>query len=361
MADAPIGDRVRKGRGAPSNSTGRFEPRTHHAIDDGWGGADAEPPALRTTVQTDASRTIIARNDSPDIGFDQSINAYRGCEHGCVYCYARPTHAYLGLSPGLDFESRLFAKPDAPALLVKELSNPRYVCKPIALGTNTDCYQPIERRHRITRGIVEVLAGFANPVSITTKSALVERDIDLLSPMAACGLVHVTLSITTLDRALARRLEPRAATPERRLETIQALAAAHIPTSVNVAPIIPGLTDPEIEAILKAARDAGATGAAYTLLRLPLEVATLFREWLATHSPDRAKRVLSLVRQIRGGALYKSEFGTRMRGEGPIADLISKRFHGACRRLGLHQPDYALDCSQFKAPAATDRQFTLAL
>jgi DNA repair photolyase len=354
-----VADRARKGRGAVSNATGRFEPAQRVAIDDGWGGADADPPPLRTTVGVDATRRIITTNDSPDVPFDQSINPYRGCEHGCVYCFARPTHAWLGLSPGLDFESRLFAKPEAASLLEAELRHPRYRCKPIAMGTNTDPYQPIERTMLVTRRIIEVLAAFRHPVTIVTKSALVLRDIDLLGPMAARGLAAVAVSVTTLDRGLARRMEPRAATPERRLETIRALAAAGIPTGVMAAPMIPALNDWELERILEAAKAAGATTAGYVLLRLPLEIEGLFAEWLAEHEPGRAAHVLSIVRQMRGGKAYDSRWGKRMRGTGVHAELLASRYRLASRRLGLTRRDWSLDTSQFRPPPRAGDQLRL--
>ena len=340
-----------KGRGAASNRTGRFERHATEAFDDGWGVLDEEPAPLRTEVVEERPKRIVTRNDSPDIGFDRSINPYRGCEHGCIYCYARPTHAFLGLSPGLDFESRLFAKPDAAALLEKELSSPGYRCRLIAIGTNTDAYQPLEARYGIMREVLEVLARFRHPVSITTKSALVLRDRDILAGMAANGLAHVTLSVTTLDRKLARAMEPRAATPGRRLEAIERLAEANIPVSVNVAPIIPGLNDHEIEGIVAAAAKVGACAAGHTLLRLPLEIKDLFREWLEHHVPDRAARVLSRVRDMRGGVLYRSEFHERMRGSGVYAEAISKRLAMARRRNGLERPPPALNDRLFRRPS----------
>ena len=341
---------VRKGRGAASNRSGRYEREHREAFDDGWGTADEAPPPLRTSVVEEAPRSIISKNDSPDLGFDRSVNPYRGCEHGCIYCYARPTHAWLGLSPGLDFESRLFAKPTAPELLEKELSRPGYRCQVLAIGTNTDAYQPIERRYEVMRGLLEVLARCRHPVSITTKSALVLRDRDLLAEMARENLAHVTMSITTLDRRLARSMEPRASAPGRRLEAVTGLRDAGVPVSVNFAPIIPALNDHEMEAVLEAARKAGACGAGYTLLRLPLEIADLFREWLEAHAPDRAARVLSRVRDMRGGPLYKSAFHTRMKGEGVYAETISKRFAIACRRLGLARGYGVLDETRFRPP-----------
>jgi len=353
-----IADRPLKGRGAVSNRAGRYEPEETRRIDDGWDVDDDLPP-LRTTVSVDASRSVITRNTSPDIGFDRSINAYRGCEHGCVYCFARPTHAFLGLSPGLDFESRLFAKPEAPALLRQELANPRYKPATIAMGTNTDPYQPIEREYKITRGLLEVLAEAEHPVSIATKSALVLRDLDILGPMAAKGLASVGVSVTTLDRALARSLEPRAPTPPRRLATIRGLSQAGVPTAVMAAPMIPALNDHELEPILEASAEAGAQLAAYVLLRLPLEIKDLFHEWLEAHAPDRAQRVLNRLRETRGGALYDGRFGTRMRGEGVHADLLEGRFTRACKRLGLNRRHYTLDTTRFKRPPPDTRQLTL--
>ncbi|MGE0260934.1 MAG: PA0069 family radical SAM protein [Alphaproteobacteria bacterium] len=353
---------VRKGRGAVTNRDGRFERFAHEAVDDGWARDDGEDetlPALRTTVTVDATRTIIARNQSPDVPFDRSINPYRGCEHGCIYCFARPTHAFLGLSPGLDFETRLLHKPDAARLLEAELRKPRYRCAVIAMGTNTDPYQPIERQYQTTRSILEVLSAFNHPVGIVTKSALVARDIDILAPMAAKNLAHVFVSVTTLDRTIARRMEPRAATPQRRLDTIRALSAAGIRTGVMVAPIVPGLTDPEMESILEAAAAAGATHAGYVLLRLPLEIKDLFEEWLAAHEPLKAGRVLGLMRSMRGGRLYTSDFGERMRGAGPYADLIEDRFTRAAARLGLNRRRFDLDTAQFAPPKRAGDQLDL--
>ncbi|HEY3909315.1 MAG TPA: PA0069 family radical SAM protein [Stellaceae bacterium] len=350
----------RKGRGAASNDSGRFEAERRVSFDDGWGAADAEPLPLATTLSVDATRTIIARNDSPDIGFDRSINPYRGCEHGCIYCYARPSHAYLGLSPGLDFESRLFYKPQAAALLAAELRNKGDACRPIALGSNTDPYQPVERRLGITRAILEVLRDFRHPVTIVTKSALIQRDLDILSEMASQRLAIATISVTTLDRTLARRMEPRAATPERRLETIAALAAAGVPTGVLSAPMIPALNDSEMEQILERARAAGANSAGYTLLRLPLELKVLFREWLETHFPDKAAHVLSLVAQTHGGRLYDSAWSKRMTGAGPYADMLRLRFDRACRRLGFDpRTTKPLDATRFRPPPRTGDQLSL--
>ncbi|HWA90397.1 MAG TPA: PA0069 family radical SAM protein, partial [Rhizomicrobium sp.] len=324
------------------------------------GDADELPP-LKTEVLIDSTRTIIARNNSPDISFSQSINPYRGCEHGCIYCFARPTHAYLGLSPGVDFESRLFAKPNAAELLAKELSAPGYVPQVIAMGTNTDPYQPLEKKMRITRSILEVLRDFRHPVAIVTKSPLILRDLDILSEMAAMGLAKAALSITTLDRRLARTMEPRAGTPGRRLQAIEGLAAAGIPAGVMFAPAIPALNDHEMEAVLKAAAGAGARSAGYVLLRLPLEIKDLFREWLETNVPDRAKHVMSLVRQMRGGKDYDSQWGTRMRGTGPYAEMMARRFHMAVKRLGFNQGGRPLDASQFKRPPRPGEQLSLSL
>lgn len=340
-----------KGRGAVSNPEGRFEQLRCDAYDDGW-TAEEEIPSLKTTVRIEQCRTIIAHNDSPDIPFDQSINPYRGCEHGCVYCFARPSHAYLGLSSGLDFETKLFAKTNAAERLRAELARPGYVCRPLALGSNTDPYQPIERRYRIMRQILEVLSECEHPLTIVTKSALIERDLDLLAPMAHKRLVHAFISVTTLDRSLARRLEPRAAAPARRIEAVQRLAAAGVPVGVMVAPVIPVLNDKDIENILEQARAAGADWAGYVLLRLPHEVKDLFREWLARHEPLKAEHVMSLVQGTRGGRDNDPHFGTRMRGTGAVADLIENRFGVTCRRLGFNCEEHELDCARFRAPAA---------
>ena len=343
-----------KGRGARSNPAGRYERFQTVPDDDGWTAQDPDPPPLATTVTPDAARTIITRNESPDIPFDRSINPYRGCEHGCVYCYARPSHAWLGLSPGLDFESRLFHKPEAARLLRRELARPGYRCDVLAMGTNTDPYQPIERRCRITRDVLEVLAEHGHPVAIVTKSHMVVRDLDVLAPMARQGLARVALSITTLDRGLARRLEPRAPSPQRRLQALSALAAAGVPCGVMVAPVIPGLTDHEMEPILESSAGAGAGWAGFVLLRLPLEVGPLFTEWLQRHHPLRARRVLNAVRGTRDGRLNSAEFGERMRGTGPQAALLSRRFDVACRRLRLAREPRPLDTTLFRAP--DDRQ-----
>ncbi len=348
-----------KGRGAISNLVGRFEAHTRHVIDDGW-PRDEEPGRLKTTATIDAARTIISRNDSPDVPFDRSINPYRGCEHGCVYCFARPTHAFLGLSPGLDFETRLFYKPNAAKLLAEELRRPKYRCDVIAMGTNTDPYQPIERDHKITRSILEVLSDFNHPVGIVTKSNLILRDLDILGPMAARGLAQVSISVTTLNRNLARKLEPRAPTPSRRLEAIRALADAGIPTVVLAAPMIPGVNDPELETILEYAGKAGATTAGYILLRLPLEIRDLFEEWLQSHAPLRADRVMKLMRETRGGKTNESAFGRRMRGSGPYAEILAQRFYVAARRLKLNnERRYDLDITQFARPPRRGDQLDL--
>ena len=349
-----------KGRGSATNSDGRFEPYRHEADDDGWGTREESEQRLRTTVGVDGAKTIISRNESPDIPFDQSINPYRGCEHGCVYCYARPTHAYLGLSPGLDFESRLFAKPEAAALLRKELRAPGYRPSPIALGTNTDPYHPIERQYRITRAVLEVLAECEHPVTIVTKSARVERDLDLLASMAAKNLAQVYISVTTLKNELARRLEPRASAPGRRLEAIRALRDAGVPVGVMVAPIIPVLTDAEMESILEAASAARASSAGYVLLRLPFEVKDLFKEWLATHAPLSADHVMARIRETRAGRENDSCFGTRMRGQGLYAEMIRNRFRLACRRFGLAFRDrLELDTSRFRPPREAGDQLDM--
>jgi len=350
-APAPL-----KGRGATFNPPNRFRHDERVAFDDGWGAetTEAEAPAKpRTIVRIQEARTIIARNESPDIPFSQSINPYQGCEHGCIYCYARPSHAYLDLSPGIDFETKLFAKPNAPELLEAELAKPGYVVDPIALGANTDPYQPIEREWKITRRVIEVLAACDHPLTITTKGALILRDLDLLAPLAAKGLVRVFISIAMLDKDLARTLDPRAAAPRRRLEIVAALRAAGVPVGVNVAPIIPQLTDKDMESILEAAAAAGATHAGYTLLRLPREVAPLFRAWLDAHHPLRAAHVMSIVQDIRGGRDNDPRFGTRMKGQGIYADLIRKRFRLACARLGMNtERNVPLETTRFRPPKA---------
>jgi DNA repair photolyase len=347
---------ARHGRGAGFNPANRFETAAREAFDDGWGtleAAFADLPPLPTTLTPDRAKSALAWNDSPDIGFDRSINPYRGCEHGCVYCYARPSHAYLGLSPGLDFETRLLFKPEVATLLEKELRKPGYVPRPIALGSNTDPYQPVERTLKLTRSVLEVLDRFDHPVTIVTKSAGVLRDLDILAGMAKRNLVRVCLSITTLDPRLARIMEPRAASPERRLAAIRHLSENGIPAAVLAAPMIPAVNDAELETILERAAAAGATSAGYVLLRLPHEIKQLFEDWLARHMPDRAARVLALVRQTRGGALYDSRFGQRQTGTGAYADLLAQRFAIASRRLKLDRRGGgvdALDCSRFHVP-----------
>lgn len=345
-----------KGRGARSNATGRFEPETVEAFDDGWTGEDAGAAPLRTTLTPEHARTIIAKNTSPDIGFDRSINPYKGCEHGCIYCYARPSHAFMGLSPGLDFESRLFFKPEAAGLLERELCKPRYVCKRIHIGGNTDPYQPVERDLGSTRSILEVLQRFRHPFSIITKSVLIGRDADILGPMGREGLASAMISITTLDRGLARAMEPRASTPAKRLEAISRLAEAGCPVGVGFAPVIPGLNDHELEAVLEAAAKAGATSAMYVTLRLPLEIKDLFREWLADARPERAARVMSLIRQTRGGRDYDPDWSQRMKGTGPVAELIATRFKAAVKRYGLDGPRRVLDETKFRVPAGARPQ-----
>jgi DNA repair photolyase len=338
-----IGPVRRRGRGATSNASGRFETETRLLVDDGWDSLE-DLPVFKTNVQIERPRKIITRNQSPDVPFDRSINPYRGCEHGCSYCFARPTHAFMGLSPGLDFEARLFAKPNAAALLERELSAPGYQVKPIAIGTNTDPYQPIERQYGIMRQILEVLDAARHPVTILTKSALVLRDRDILTRMAERGLVKVGLSITTLDARLARLMEPRAASPPKRLEAIKGLSEAGIPTSVMVAPIIPAMNDAEIERILEAAAGAGVVSAGYVLLRLPLEVSDIFKQWLTEHYPDRYRHVMNLIRSMRDGKDYDADWTTRMRGTGPYAAMIRQRFSIAAKRLGLnHRTSLATD------------------
>ena len=348
----------RRGRGARSNRVGRFESEAREAFDDGWESlAELEP--FKTDVHRETSKSIISTNDSPDIGFDQSINPYRGCEHGCVYCYARPTHCYLGHSAGLDFETKLYAKTNAAELLERELSHPRYVPKYIALGAVTDPYQPIEREHRITRAVLEVLERTNHPVGIVTKSALVTRDIDILARMASRGLAKVAISVTTLDRSIARKMEPRAATPPRRLEAIKALSAAGVPVAVMVAPIVPAITDSEIERILAAAHAAGAREAGYVLLRLPLEIKELFREWLRTEFPNRAAHAINILRSMHGGKDYTPEWGVRQRGRGPYAEQIGLRFRLAVKRLGFNEWTPRLRTDLFRHPVLQGGQLRL--
>jgi DNA repair photolyase len=350
----------RRGRGALTNSSGRFEPLQR--VNDETTFTQDEPlPAFKTTVTLEHPRKIITYNQSPDIPFDRSINAYRGCEHGCAYCFARPTHAYMGLSPGLDFETKLFVKLDAPALLEKELSSPNYTVKPIAMGTNTDPYQPIEKTYQTTRQLLLLLEKTQHPVTIVTKSALILRDSDILARMAQNNLVRVALSITTLDAKLARALEPRAATPTLRLETIRQLSALAIPTAVMVAPIIPALNDSEIENILAASYAAGAREAAYVLLRMPHEIKELFREWLVAHRPDAARRVLTLLKDMRGGMDYDSRYGTRQTGQGPYAQSLTARFVLAKKRLGFSASRQKLNCTSFMPPFALNKPQQLSL
>jgi DNA repair photolyase len=368
IPDLP-GGRPLKGRGAVTNASGRYERERRVRVDDGWGApetdagesdTDIAPAKTRTKVLVDATRTAITRNSSPDIPFDRSINPYRGCEHGCIYCYARPSHAWLGLSPGLDFETRILAKPDAPELLTRELARKGYRPAPIALGTNTDPYQPIERKLKITRGILEVMERCNHPLTIVTKSDGPLRDADILGRLAERNLVRVFISVTTLDDTLARKLEPRAAAPAKRLEAIERLNAEGIPTGVMVAPVIPALTDAEIDTILEGAAQAGAPEAGYILLRLPLEVKELFAEWLEAHYPDRKDKVLNLVRQTRGGQLNDASFGRRMRGRGVYADLIRRRFEIAVKRLGLRPEDLdTLDTDSFVPPGGEKHQLDL--
>ncbi|WP_457798452.1 PA0069 family radical SAM protein [Methylocystis sp. S23] len=361
-AAVPAGSLVeperRRGRGALSKRGGRYEAESREEIDDGWGSLESLE-ALKTNIHVEKPRSIVTRNDSPDISFDRSINPYRGCEHGCVYCFARPTHAYMGLSPGLDFETEIFVKDGAAQLLERELSAPRYVPKVIAIGTNTDPYQPVEKRHRVMRSILEVLARARHPVAIVTKSALVLRDLDLLAPMAREGLAKVAFSVTTLDPRLARIMEPRAATPERRLDAMEKLAAAGVPVAVMTAPVIPAVNDDEIEAILTRAHAAGAREAGYIMLRLPLELRDLFSEWLVAHFPDKARRALSLVRSTRGGKIYDPTFGKRMTGDGPYAWMIGRRFEIAAKRLGFSQSSMKLRTDLFEPPRRGPQQLTL--
>src|SRR5450631_13682 len=360
MTRSFIGHQQFKGRGASSNPSVRFDALTLEQTYDGW-YQDEIIESLRETVLPDRARSVITSNDSPDVGFEVSINPYRGCSHGCVYCFARPTHAYLGLSPGLDFETKLFYKADAVNILRAELAKPKYVCKTIALGINTDGYQPLERRLQVTRGILGVLARCRHPVTIVTKSALIVRDLDLLTELAKDKLVSVMVSITSLTNDIKRTLEPRTASPQARLRVIQQLTEAGVPVGVLVAPVIPAITDHEIEDILTAAKEVGASRAGYVLLRLPHELKIIFREWLAEHYPDRAKHVMSLINQARGGKDYDSQFGTRMRGTGPYAELLRTRFDRAKRKLGFAGAEerYELDASLFRPPRPDTPQLTL--
>ncbi|HXF65947.1 MAG TPA: PA0069 family radical SAM protein [Burkholderiales bacterium] len=348
---------ARKGRGAGINPEGRFERLAREAFDDGWERGEEQPPPLKTQVTEERVKSIIARNDSPDIPFTQSINPYQGCEHGCPYCYARPTHAYRNLSPGIDWETRLFAKVNAAEKLREELSRPGYRCEVISIGANTDPYQPIERKYRITRGILEVCAEFNQPVGIVTKNAMIERDLDLLAPMAEKNLVNVFISINNLDHELARRLEPRCSAPRRRLEAMRRLADAGVPVGVLVAPVIPFLTDHQIEAVLEAAWEHGARQAGYVLMRLPWEVKDVFKEWLERNYPLKAKHVMSRVRAMRGGRDNDPDFGSRMRGQGELARLLGERFGKACARLGYGAAarNRALDTTRFRVPARTQQ------
>ena len=347
------------GRGAVSNREGRFERFRSEAFDDGWHGLDWEPTPISTTVTPEKSRTLITRNDSPDVPFELSINPYKGCEHGCIYCFARPTHAFVGLSPGLDFESRIFSKPEAAARLREQFSQRGYRPQVIALGANTDPYQPVEKELEITRSILEVMEEFRHPVGIVTKSNLILRDLDLLQALASQNLVHVMVSVTTLDRELARRMEPRAPTPERRLRAMRSLVEAGVPVGVLASPMIPGLNDSEVESILKSAPEAGAHAAGYILIRLPLEVKDLFIEWLETHYPTKASHVLNLIRDARTGKLYDPQFGTRMRGTGRYAEMLEQRFEVARRRFGLGRTPEPLDATRFRVPARPGDQMAL--
>lgn len=353
-----IGFDRRHGRAAGINPSGRYEPISRHVFDDGWNSLEELPP-FKTQVQVEKPRAIITRNSSPDISFDRSINPYRGCEHGCVYCFARPTHAYMGMSPGLDFEAKLFAKPDAARLLERELAKPGYEPRTIAIGTNTDPYQPIENQWRIMREVLEVLEAHNHPVGIVTKSALVTRDIDILGRMAEKGLAKVALSVTTLDRKLARAMEPRAATPPKRLEAIRKLSEAGIPVSVMIGPVIPALNDQEIERILESAQTAGAREAGYIILRLPLEVAPIFKDWLLRNYPDRYRHVLSLIRSMRDGKDYDAEWGKRMKGTGPYAWQIGRRFEIAAKRLGLNAEKLKLRSDLFTRPTGGEQLMLL--
>jgi DNA repair photolyase len=354
----PIPEARRPGRAAASNLTNRFETLARVAVHDGWDLAEDLPP-FRTEVTVERPRRAITANDSPDVGFEKSVNPYRGCEHGCIYCFARPSHAYLGLSPGLDFETRLIARPDAPRLLARELAARSYVPKVIAIGTNTDPYQPIERERRIMRGLLEVLLAHRHPVAIVTKGTLIERDLDLLSEMAARGLVAVEITVTTLDPHVARAMEPRVPAPARRLQAIRRLAEGGVPVRVFASPVVPALTDHELEGILAAGRDAGATGASAIVLRLPREVAGLFRDWLEERFPDRAARIMGRVRELHGGRDYDPEWGRRMTGQGEWARLLKARFDLAVRRLGLDAPRPELRTDLFRAPRRPEAQLSL--
>lgn len=356
-----VSQNILKNRGSFSNPEGRFESLKSEDFDDGWQtDVEEDLPPIETILYPEKGKTIITRNDSPDLGFDQSINPYKGCEHGCIYCYARPSHAYMNLSPGIDFETKIFYKVDAAQLLEKELSKPKYICKPIVLGANTDPYQPAERKLQVTRSILEVLNKFNHPVSIITKNAMIERDIDILTRMAKRRLVNVAVSVTSLSLELKQILEPRTSAPKARLRAMRTLTQAGVPVRVMAAPMIPQINDTELEKILTSARQAGALQASYTFLRLPYEVKDLFREWLQQHFPERAEHVMSIVRQMRGGKDYDATFGKRMRGEGIFADLLENRFRVACRRLGLNaKATPPLDVKSFKVPAQATNQLSL--
>lgn len=349
-----------KNRGAISNPAGRFETTIHETFDDGWELEEEILPALETTLLPEAAKTVITRNDSPDLGFEQSINPYRGCEHGCIYCYARPSHAYMNLSPGLDFETQIFYKVDAAKLLEQEINKPRYSCKSIVLGANTDPYQPAEKKLKITRNLLEVLKRYQHPVTIITKSSLIARDLDILTEMASQNLVQVAVSITTLSPKLKHIMEPRASAPKARLRIVRQLAERNIPVRVMVAPIIPMVNDVEIEKILQASSHAGAQYASYVLIRLPYEVKELFKEWLAKHFPERAEHIMSLIRQMRGGKEYDATFGSRMRGEGEFANLLATRFRLACKRFNLNnKPAFVLDTGKFTKGNSSYKQLSL--
>lgn len=348
----------RRGRGAASNPANRYERETRREEADGWDIPEERPP-LKTRIHVDHSRSIIARNSSPDVPFDRSINPYRGCEHGCIYCFARPTHAQLGFSPGLDFETEIMVKPRAAALLEEALRKPSYEVRPIAMGTNTDPYQPVEKQYRVMREILEVLLAYRHPVQITTKGALIERDLDLLERLARDGLAMVTISLTTLDNRLSRAMEPRAAAPRKRIALIRALAERRVPVAANLAPVVPALTDHEIEQLVAAAAGAGAGFAGMITLRLPLEVSPLFRDWLEREFPDRARRVMGRVREMHGGQDYRADWGKRLRGQGIHANLIARRFELACRKHRLDRKKPVLRCDLFRCPARVGDQLTL--
>ena len=358
LLSTTVGGDRRRGRGAVSNTSGRYEPSARIPFDDGWQSLDELPP-FKTVEREERARKIISRNQSPDLGFDRSINPYRGCEHGCIYCFARPTHAYHGMSAGLDFESQLFVKPDAPELLRKELAAASYTPRTIAMGTNTDPYQPIERKWKLTRRILEVLRDANHPVGIVTKSILVLRDLDILSEMASKGLAKVALSVTTLDPKLARAMEPRASTPAKRLEAIRALSRAGVPTAIMTAPIVPAINDSEIERLLDAGAANGAVEAGFVMLKMPFEIKDLFREWLREHFPDKEKHVISLIRDIHGGKDYDSTWGVRQTGTGPYAWSIGRRFELACNKLGLNRRSYRLTTALFRKPAMKGDQMDL--